>query len=245
MKRYGLLGYPLGHSFSASFFAEKFKREGIAARYDNYERPSVEHLREWVEEAQLSGFNVTIPHKQAVISFLDAVTDDAKAIGAVNVVKVEEKDGKLFLRGYNSDVIGFANSLLPLLKEHHRKAFVLGTGGASRAVVYALEKLNIEVHLVSRRPQQGQYTYEMLTPELLSTHHLIVNCTPLGTYPNVDTCPALPYEALTAQHLLYDLVYNPEETLFLSKGREQGAVTKNGYEMLILQAEAAWQFWQE
>lgn len=245
MKHYGLLGFPLEHSFSAAYFAQKFRTENIVARYDNYERSSIEDFRNWIEDTQLVGFNVTIPHKKAVIPFLDAVSEEAATIGAVNVVKVERHCGQLFLRGYNSDVIGFTNSLLPLLETHHTHALVLGTGGASQAVVYALEKLGIATHVVSRQPKEGQYSYNDVTPTLLKTCCLIVNCTPLGTYPKVDTCPHLPYEALTEQHLLYDLVYNPEETLFLQKGRLQGAKTKNGYDMLVLQAEAAWQFWNE
>ena len=244
MKRYGLLGYPLGHSFSARFFAEKFRREGIDAEYVNFEMPSVEGLRAFVaSDPALCGLNVTIPHKQAVIPHLDALTDEAQAIGAVNVIAIDRREGALRLVGANTDAVGFSRSIEPLLRPCHRRALVLGTGGASRAVVYVLRRLGIEPHYVSRRERPGAFTYASLTADDVRAHHVIVNCSPVGMYPHTDECPALPYEALTEEHLLYDLVYNPEETLFMRRGRERGATVKNGMEMLRLQALAAWDIW--
>lgn len=244
MKRYGLLGYPLGHSFSARFFAEKFRREGIDAEYVNFEMPSVEGLRAFVaSDPELCGLNVTIPHKQAVIPHLDTLTDEAQAIGAVNVIAINRREGALRLVGANTDAVGFRRSIEPLLRPCHRRALVLGTGGASRAVVYVLRRLGIEPRYVSRRERPGAFTYASLTADDVRAHHVIVNCSPVGMYPHTDECPALPYDALTEDHLLYDLVYNPEETLFMQRGREHGATVKNGMEMLRLQALAAWDVW--
>lgn len=244
MKRYGLLGYPLGHSFSARFFAEKFRREGIDAEYVNFEMPSVEGLRAFVaSDPKLCGLNVTIPHKQAVIPHLDALTDEAQAIGAVNVIAIDRREGALRLVGANTDAVGFRRSIEPLLHPCHRQALVLGTGGASRAVVCVLRRLGIEPRYVSRRERPGVFTYASLTADDVRAHHVIVNCSPVGMYPHTDECPALPYDALTEDHLLYDLVYNPEETLFMRRGREHGATVKNGMEMLRLQALAAWDVW--
>lgn len=255
-RQYGLIGYPLGHSFSAKFFAEKFAAEGIPAHYDNFERPSVDDLRSFVEEhPHLVGFNVTIPHKQAVMPHLDALSPEAAAIGAVNVVRVERTaEGNLFLRGLNSDVIGFRESLRPHLRPNHRRALVLGTGGSSKAVVYSLRQLGIsptyvtrtrrEAHLLVGNESVEVLEYQEITPELLAEFTLIVNCSPVGMHPHIDEAPALPYEALTADHHLYDLVYNPLETRFLALGKSQGATTQNGLEMLHLQAIAAWEMWQ-
>lgn len=257
MLQYGLIGHPLGHSFSASFFSEKFKREGISARYDNFDLPTVDDLRSFVEDhPDLVGFNVTIPHKQAVIAHLDTLSSEAQTIGAVNVVRVERKtDGKILLHGFNSDFIGFTDSLRPLLRPHHRRAFVLGTGGASRAVVYGLHRLGISPTCVTRTRHADTMSlggvsvpvveYAELLPAHFASVHLIVNCSPLGMHPREAEAPALPYEALTDRHLLYDLIYNPLETRFLALGRMQGATIKNGLEMLHLQALAAWKIWQE
>lgn len=242
--RYGLIGFPLGHSFSAKYFAEKFAREHIHAEYLNFEMESVDGLRRFVQEQPgLRGFNVTIPHKQAVMPLLDALDEDARAIGAVNVVKV--LDGKL--KGYNTDVVGFTESLRPMLASNPegRTALVLGTGGASKAVVHGLRKLGFAPQLVSRTKRPDAITYEELTPSLLSSSPLIVNCTPVGMYPHTDEAPRIPYALLTPDHILYDLIYNPLETEFLRLGRQHGAVTKNGLEMLHLQAEAAWEIWQK
>ena len=238
---FGLIGHPLGHSFSARYFAEKFAAEGIDARYDNFDLADiceVENLR------HLHGFNVTIPYKQAVIPYLDGMSDEARAIGAVNTVRVE--DGRFY--GYNTDVIGFRESLRDWFSEDNasvRSALVLGTGGASKAVCYALTQLGIAWQLVSRTPKEGCLTYNDLRKDtsILASTALIVNCTPLGTFPNVDACPDIPCDLLTPAVRLYDLVYNPEETLFLRRGREHGCPVKNGLEMLHRQAEAAWKIW--
>lgn len=242
---YGLIGFPLGHSFSARFFADKFQKEKIEAEYQNFEIEHAEGLMEIVKShPQLCGLNVTIPHKKNVIPLLDELSPAAREIGAVNVIKVERKNGEIRLVGHNADVIGFTRSLSPLLQPHHKKALVLGTGGASLAVLHGLKSLGIETLSVSRTPRAGQITYSDITPQLLADYPLIVNCTPVGMFPHVDECPPLPYEALSSANLLYDLVYNPEETLFLKSGREQGALTKNGLEMLHLQALASWEIWQ-
>lgn len=246
---YGLLGYPLGHSFSRSFFMDKFAREGIDAEYHNFELSSIEKLPELLaEHPNLRGFNVTIPYKQAVIPYLNDLSDEARAIGAVNVVKIKScvhltQLSNYKLIGYNTDVIGFRESLRPLLQPHHRHALVLGTGGASKAVCRALDTLGITWRYVSRKQQGTTLSYADITPALLNDYTLIINCTPLGMSPKTDAAPDIPYEALTPRHLLFDLVYNPEETLFMQRGRQRGATTKNGLEMLHLQALAAWDIW--
>ena len=244
MKKYGLIGYPLGHSFSMGYFNEKFRNEGVNATYENFEIPLITNLPEVVQaNPELSGFNVTIPYKEQVMSYLDTVSPEATEIGAVNVVKVERGAGKVLLHGYNSDVVGFVNSIQPLIRPEHKKALILGTGGASKAVEYGLRKLGLETLKVSRRMVDDTIQYDQITPELLKEYNVIVNCTPCGMSPHFDEFPPLPYEAMDKSFLLYDLIYNPEETLFLRKGREQGAVTKNGLEMLLLQAEAGWSIW--
>lgn len=241
MDTYGLIGYPLGHSFSRKFFTEKFEKEGIDAQYLNFEIPSIEEFPKTIKNnPTLRGLNVTIPYKQQVMQYLDDISEEAKAIGAVNVVKV----GKEGLTGYNSDVIGFVNSIKPLLKSHHKKALILGTGGASKAIRYGLEeKLGIETLFVSRKAHEGIITYKDVTADMLQEYEVIVNCSPVGMFPHANECPSLPYEAMNAAHLLYDLVYNPEETLFMKKGAARGATVKNGLEMLHLQALASWDFW--
>lgn len=243
MNTYGLIGYPLGHSFSRKFFTEKFEKEGIDAQYLNFEIPSIEEFPEIIKNnPELRGLNVTIPYKQQVMQYLHNISEEASAIGAVNVVRV--RDGHL--TGFNSDVIGFVESIRPLLKPHHKKALILGTGGASKAIHYGLEKkLGMETLFVSRTAREGMITYDDITPETLQTYPVIVNCSPVGMYPHVDECPALPYEALNENNLLYDLVYNPLETLFMKKGAAQGATVKNGLEMLHLQAIASWEFWEK
>lgn len=245
MNTYGLVGYPLGHSFSRKFFSDKFAKEGIDAEYLNFELPSITQLPQTIaEHPNLRGFNVTIPYKQQVIPYLSDISAEALAIGAVNVVKVTRKDNQSVLTGFNSDVIGFVNSIRPLLQPHHRKALILGTGGASKAICYGLkEKLGIEQLFVSRSAKDGVITYADIDETLLSKYEVIVNCTPSGMFPHVDECPPLPYHLLASRHLLYDLVYNPEETLFMKKGTAQGARVKNGLEMLILQAIASWDIW--
>jgi shikimate dehydrogenase len=246
MDKYGLIGYPLGHSFSAGYFNKKFAEQKRDAVYSNYEIADIKEIeRVLAENPELKGLNVTIPHKQHVIPYLEEISPEAKAIGAVNVVKVTHRDGKVVLKGYNSDVIGFMRSIQPLLKPIHKRALILGTGGASLAIDYGLKKLGLETLKVSRRAQEGMITYADICAETLREYPVVVNCSPVGMYPHVDECPALPYEAMNQDTLLYDLVYNPEETLFLKKGLEQGATVKNGLEMLILQAIASEEFWNE
>ena len=247
MDKYGLIGFPLGHSFSKNFFNEKFAKEGIDAQYINFEIPSIEEFPNIIaDNSELRGLNVTIPYKQQVMRYLDAISPEAEAIGAINVIKVENIAGNTRLTGYNSDVIGFVNSLRPLLQPHHKKALILGTGGASKAVNYGLtEKLGIETLFVSRTSREGVITYDDITADTLKEYEVIVNCTPTGMFPHTDECPQLPYEALTPNNLLYDLVYNPEETLFMKKGVGQGATVKSGLEMLLLQAIAAWDYWND
>lgn len=244
MQTFGLVGNPLGHSFSQDYFTKKFDKENIEAQYLNFQIEDISMLGEKVLSVPgLRGFNVTIPYKQAVIPYLDTIDEVAQKVGAVNVVKVEDGAGKRKLSGYNSDVVGFENSLRPLLKSCHASALILGTGGASKAVRYVLEKLGIEYRYVSRTPSDNVYSYDQLTPEIISHNKLIVNCTPLGMSPKVDACADIPYSAIGQQHLCFDLIYNPEETLFLKKSRLQGAVTQNGLDMLIGQAIRAWEIW--
>lgn len=247
MKKYGLLGYPLGHSFSKNYFNQKFEAEKIDAEYLNFEIPDIKEIKSVIKEnPELNGLNVTIPYKQQVIPYLDDLDDDARQIGAVNVIKFSKGlFGKVKLKGYNSDIIGFKQSIEPLLKDHHRKALILGTGGASKAVFHGLKLLGIAATFVSRQCKEYCITYEEITEKIMEQYHVIVNTTPLGMYPNVNACPNIPYELLTSDHLLYDLLYNPDETLFMQKGKERGAVVKNGLEMLLLQAFAAWEIWQK
>ena len=240
MRKFGIIGKPLEHSYSAKYFTEKFIRDAIDAEYKLYEIDNLSSLPELM--AELDGFNVTYPYKMAIMPHLRAIDPIADAIGAVNVVKVS-KEG---LIGYNSDVIGFVNSIRPLLKPHHKKALILGTGGASKAIHYGLEeKLGMETLFVSRTARQGMITYEEVTTEVLKEYEVIVNCSPAGMFPHVDECPALPYEDMNERHLLYDLVYNPLETLFMKKGATMGACVKNGLEMLHLQALESWRIWND
>ncbi len=244
MDKYGLIGYPLGHSFSIGYFNEKFQNENIDAVYENFEIASIEDLEEVLAtNPQLRGLNVTIPYKEKVMSYLDHITPEARAIGAVNVIQVQHKGSKVILKGFNSDVIGFTRSIEPMLERFHKKALVLGTGGAAKAIHFALTALGLEVVYVSRYERPGTIQYETITPDVVREYNVIVNCTPLGMFPNVSECPPLPYEAMDSHNLLYDLIYNPDETLFMQKGAAQGATVKNGLEMLLLQAFASWEFW--
>lgn len=248
MDKYGLIGYPLKHSFSISYFNEKFQSENIDAEYVNFEIPRIEDFMEVVEEnPNLRGLNVTIPYKEQVIPYLDELDKDTAKIGAVNVIKIiPQGKGDVKLVGYNSDIIGFTRSIEPLLQSHHVKALILGTGGASKAVFHGLANLGIEATFVSRTKKSNDIlTYQELTPEIMQEHTVIVNTTPLGMYPNVDACPDIPYDQLTSNHLLYDLLYNPHETLFMKKGMERGATVKNGLEMLLLQAFVSWEIWNK
>lgn len=236
MRHYGIIGYPLHHSFSAKYFSEKFEREGIEAEYSLYPI-GMEDLRLKIEDLfhRLDGMNVTMPYKQTIIPYLDRLDETAEAVGAVNVVHKRV--------GYNTDCIGFMESIKPLLRAFDRKALVLGTGGASKAVCYGLKQLGINPTLVSRTPKDGMIGYSDLTEGLMAEHTIIVNCTPLGMVPDTESYPPIPYELISAQHLLFDCIYNPEETVFLRKGRAQGAKTQNGIEMLYGQAKAAWKIW--
>lgn len=244
MDKYGLIGYPLGHSFSQSYFNEKFQNENIDALYENFEIPSIENFPEIIEtNPNLRGLNVTIPYKEKVISYLDVISPEAREIGAVNVIKVERKGKNAYLTGYNSDVIGFTRSIEPLIEKYHKKALILGTGGASKAINYGLKSLGLETLFVSRYRKPGTICYEDITPKVIQEYNVIVNCTPLGMFPHTDECPDLPYEAMNTQTLLYDLIYNPDTTMFMQKGAEHGATVKNGLEMLLLQAFASWEFW--
>ena len=238
MRHFGIIGFPLIHSFSAKYFNEKFKREQIDAEYSLYPIQE-ESLRSKVESLldTLDGMNVTMPYKQAIIPYLERLDETAKAVGAVNVIHKRV--------GYNTDCLGFIDSIRPLLRESDKKALVLGTGGASKAVCYGLRTLGVIPTLVSRTPKEGMLGYEDLTEEVMKEYTVIVNCTPLGMAPEEDTYPPLPYEMITARHLLFDCVYNPEVTLFLQKGRAQGAVIRNGMEMLYGQAKAAWKIWED
>ena len=246
MKKYGLIGYPLGHSFSKNFFNEKFHSEDIKAEYVNFEIPNInEFTSVLVDNPNLAGLNVTIPYKEQVIPFLDELDPDAKAIGAVNVIKIIREKGKTKLVGYNSDIIGFTQSIEPLLESQNKKALILGTGGASKAIFHGLKKLGLEAKFVSRKAQEGMLTYQELTPAIMEEYKVIVNCTPVGMYPRADEFPDIPYECLPPNHLLYALLYNPDTTLFMKKGADKGAVVKNGLEMLLLQAFGAWDIWNK
>ncbi len=244
MDKYGLIGYPLGHSFSKNYFNEKFENERINAKYINFEIPRIEDLAEVLDmNPELKGLNVTIPYKEKVLSYLDFISPEATAIGAVNVIKVEHKGKQTSLKGYNSDVIGFTRSIEPLIESCHKKALILGTGGASKAVDYGLRSLGLETVFVSRFERPGTIQYDKITPEVIKEYNVIVNCTPVGMYPHVDECPKLPYESMDSHTLLYDLIYNPDNTLFMKNGKKYGATVKNGLEMLLLQAFASWDFW--
>ena len=222
MDKYGLIGFPLGHSFSKSFFNEKFQNEGIDAEYINFEIKGIDELPEVLAtNPELRGLNVTIPYKEKVLSFLDYISVEARAIGAVNVIRVDHKGDDVVLKGYNSDVIGFTKSIEPLLETFHRKALILGTGGASKAINYGLKSLGLETVLVSRFERPGTIQYKDITPDVVKEYNVIVNCTPSGMFPHYDECPDLPYEALDNHNLLYDLIYNPDETLFMKKVRER------------------------
>lgn len=236
MKTYGLIGKNISYSFSRNYFANKFKKEDIKnSQYINFDIDNLSELNN-IFNTDNFGFNVTIPYKEAIIPYLDSLDFHAEKIGAVNTIKLE--NGKKI--GFNTDWIGFKKSIEPLLNSHHTKALILGTGGASKAVIYALDQLKIETLVVSR---YGEISYEDLSEEIIQNHAIIINCTPVGTFPNVDAAPEIPYHFITKNHLAYDLIYNPAETLFLKKCKEKGAVVKNGLEMLEIQAEASWKIW--
>ncbi|SRR5690606_17056085 len=236
MKTYGLIGKNISYSFSRNYFNNKFKNQNILnTQYINFDIDNLSELNN-IFNLNNFGFNVTIPYKEAIIPYLDLLDFHAEQIGAVNTIKIE--NGKKI--GFNTDWIGFKKSIQPHLKPHHTKAIILGTGGASKAIIYALEQLQINYLIVSRN---GEITYEDLSEEIIQSHTIIINCTPVGTFPNVDSAPDIPYKFLTKNHLAYDLIYNPSETLFLKKCKEQNADTKNGLEMLEIQAEESWEIW--
>ena len=247
MEKYGLIGYPLGHSFSISYFNQMFQDEGIDAVYENFEIPTIDALPEVLDSnPNLRGLNVTIPYKEKVLPFLDSVSPEARAIGAVNVIRVTHEGNNVKLKGYNSDVIGFTKSIESMLdKKWHKKALILGTGGASKAIDYGLRNLGLETVFVSRYERPGTIQYSTITPEVIQEYNVVVNCTPMGMYPKTEVCPLLSYEAMDQHTILYDLIYNPDETKFMKLGMKYGAQTKNGLEMLLLQAFASWEFWHE
>ncbi len=239
---YGLIGYPLTHSFSPAYFAGKFAKEGINATYTAFPLPTIDDFPALIwRNKELLGLNVTIPYKETVMQYLHEIDADAEQIGAVNCIAIN----KGTLKGYNTDAMAFRQSLIPLIAPNHQKALVLGTGGASRAVVFVLRQLGIPFQMVSRSEKAGYLNYKQLTPEVIAAHSIIINTSPVGMYPHMDESPALPYDAITSKHLLYDLIYNPAETKFLALGKARGAVIKNGYEMLHLQADASWEMWNK
>ena len=247
MKTYGLIGHRLGYSFSRNFFTEKFAAENLPEHeYLNFELDSIDEFPGVFEQGkEICGLNCTIPYKQQIMQFLDEIDAEAAEIGAVNTVKIINQNGKRILKGFNTDLYGFENSLRPMLEEKHKKALILGTGGASKAIKYALDKLGIEYLSASIEDVlfEKEIRYIQINEKLLKEYQIVIHATPIGTFPNVDNCPDIPYQSITSDHVLFDLVYNPEETLFLKKGKAQGAKTKNGLEMLHLQALRAWEIW--
>ncbi len=244
MRGYGVIGYPLGHSFSKKYFTQKFIREGISdCSYEIFPIKTIEELKVVLtENPNLCGLNVTIPYKQSVLSFLADTANLPAGLGACNCIKIVKEK----LIGFNTDIIGFEKSLLPQLKNYHSNALLLGNGGAAKAVKFVLNKLNINFKIVSRKLQDDVHlTYADLTEKIIKKNSLIINTTPLGTFPDTDECPAIPYQYLTSQHYLFDLVYNPAKTMFLQKGEQQRTAIKNGYDMLVIQAEESWRIWNE
>lgn len=245
MRTFGLIGFPLSHSFSKKFFTEKFEIEQIPnCKYELFPIENADEMMGLIEkDPSLCGLNVTIPHKVNVMPFLHDIDPAAKEIGAVNCISIDQSGQEPILKGYNTDAYGFAESLRPLLEKQHQKALVFGDGGATKAIKYVLKQLNIPYLLVVRNPVLGAILYSAVTEEILNEHKLLINTTPLGMLPNLDSYPVIPYQFITPQHLAYDLVYNPEETAFLTKMKAQGAKIKNGLEMLYLQAERSWYIW--
>jgi len=242
MRKFGLLGKDISYSFSKSYFKQKFEEESITdAIYQNFDIEDISAFPHIIKDNDhISGINVTIPYKQSVIPFLDKLHKKAKKIGAVNTIKITKK-GKLI--GYNTDCYGFQKSLKPYLKLHHKKALILGTGGASKAIAYTLKTLGIKYTYVSRKASVRAISYTDLSNKIIENHQIIINCTPLGTSPKIDACPDIPYDAISDKHILFDLIYNPEETKFLSLGKQNNAIIINGLNMLKLQAEKSWSIW--
>lgn len=244
MRKFGLIGYPLSHSFSKKFFAEKFKEEHITnCAYELYPIENIDPVATLLSDEEFCGINVTIPYKVQVLPFLDEMDEAAAEIGAVNCISILRKDGVRLVKGYNTDAYGFEESLKPLLEVHHRKALVFGDGGAAKAIKYVLNKLDISFLVVTRKPSENSILYDAVDEELLLEYTILINTTPLGMSPNADTYPELPYHALSDKHIGYDLVYNPEETLFLKQIKGKGGKIKNGLEMLHLQAIRSWEIW--
>lgn len=243
MDKYGLIGKNISYSFSKDFFNKKFEVEAIKnASYQNFDIESILDFPKVLKDhPELKGLNVTIPYKELVIPYLDKLDKKAKKIGAVNTIKISKK-GKL--TGYNTDYYGFKKSLKPFIKPHHKKALILGTGGASKAIAYALKKMKIDYSFVSRNASEhATYTYHELSENDIKNNQILINCTPLGTFPNIEACPNIPYQAISSQHILFDLIYNPIETKFLALGKAKNATTINGLKMLELQANKAWEIW--
>lgn len=241
--KFGLLGKDISYSFSRKYFTEKFQELELKDyKYSNFDIPEIEEFPFLLyhREDEFRGINVTIPYKESVIRYLNKVDEDAQKIGAVNTIKITDNNE---LVGYNTDFYGFQNAIQPLLKSNHKKALILGTGGASKAIAYAFEKMNIEFKFVSRKVTEGMFLYSMLNEQILEEYTIIVNSTPVGTHPNIDESPNIPFQFITNKHLLFDLIYNPAETKFLSEGKKRGAIIKNGLEMLQLQAEKSWEIW--
>lgn len=242
MRQFGLIGRNIAYSFSKTYFAEKFKNENIVdAVYNVFDLNTISEVENVFKKEGLVGFNVTIPYKQEIIPFLDELSPEAEKIGAVNTVLI--KNGKKI--GYNTDSHGFHHSLLPLLENHHQKALVLGNGGAAKAVYHILNELNIAYKIVSRNYLENHFTYNDLNENVIKDYQIIINCSPVGTFPNVENAPLLPYQFIDKSHLLYDLIYNPAVTKFLENGQNNGAKIKNGHDMLVLQAEKAWEIWNK
>lgn len=243
MRTYGLIGYPLTHSFSEKYFTNKFQQLGITdAEYFTFSIPSIDELHLIIKTHQnLFGFNITIPYKKQVLTFLNDADENVKAMNACNCVLIKEGQ----LKGYNTDVVGFEQSLMPFLKHHHKKALILGTGGAAAAVEFVLKKLYINYQFVSRNSTNDNLMYSDLNESIISDHTLIINTSPVGQFPVTDQSPSIPYQFINSKHHLFDLIYNPVETSFLQKGKAMGASTQNGYEMLVLQAEESWRIWNE
>lgn len=244
MFRFGLIGKHIDYSFSRGYFSRKFEIEDLPFTYENFHLDDISEFPELIKNnPNISGLNVTIPYKEQIIPYLDALDKKAKKIGAVNTIRINSK-GRL--KGYNTDYYGFKKSIKPFLKKHHTKALILGTGGASKAIAYTLKKLNIDVDYVSRTEKRDvQFTYVSLTSDIINKHTIIINCTPVGTFPDVNDCPKIPYDGITSKHLLYDLIYNPDETKFLSEGKHRGAKICNGFQMLEFQADKAWRIWNK
>ncbi len=244
MRKFGLIGKNISYSFSKTYFTDKFKKEGITdASYQNFDLQNIEEFEDIIKNnPKIAGLNVTIPYKEEVIPYLNKLNKKAQAIGAVNTIRITKKGN---LKGYNTDYYGFKKSIKPFLETHHKKALILGTGGASKAIAFTLKELKIDYKYVSRTKNHDNFIYDELDESIINQYHIIINCSPVGTHPNIDESPKIPYSALSNQHLLFDLIYNPAETLFLKQGKKQGAKTCNGLKMLELQAKKAWEIWNK